>query len=100
MNPLTWLTKDQITGIVERLVTPLVVYLVAKDYIPAAISTDIQAAIVAVVLAFYAAWINRPNSIIRAANNLDKVSSVVTSDKKLGDDPTLPKVISGTDAHD
>lgn len=90
--------NNQVQGVAERIVAALVLYFVNQGYIPVALSADLQTVIVAVVMLGWAWYVNRPNSIIKAANKLDKVERIETTDTALAADPSLAKVVPSTDS--
>lgn len=60
-------TKDQFSGVADRLAIAVVTYLVAKGYVPQALSADlIQLLVIAAGLA-WGWYVNRPQAILQSA---------------------------------
>lgn len=98
MNPVA--TKDQTTGVIERLaygaILALMMKLVQKGYIDADMAAYIAGGVVAAAGAVYAWWINRPKAIAVAAASIPG-TTVVTTPELAAATPDQTNIVSSTD---
>lgn len=83
-------SRDQTTGIIERVIYGMVMFglskLVARGYIDGEMAAYIAGGVVTFAGGAYAWWINRPNALVAAVSNIpnpdaaDGRTVVVTAD--------------------
>lgn len=64
------MNKDQITGLLERGVTVLLTYIVAKGWIDMEIATELGPILIGIISLVYAWYINRPKMLIQSASQV------------------------------
>jgi len=78
------MTKDQLSGGLDRaltvLVTWLLTYLTTKGYITSSQAADFMPLILAIVTAIYGWYVNRPIAIAQSAAALPGTTVVTTAD--------------------
>lgn len=99
-------SKDQATGVIERLaygaILALMMKLVQKGYIDADMAAYIAGGVVAAAGSIYAWWINRPKAILKAAAAVPNPASptgltqVITSPQLAQATPDQPNIVSST----
>lgn len=90
---MTW---DQIKGIIERIVLVGLTWAATRGYITSADVATISAAVLAVIGAAYAWWINRPKAIAQAAANIPN-TTVVTTPALAAATPETSNIVSNTE---
>lgn len=90
------LTKDQFSGIADRLAIALVSYAVAKGYVPQAMSADlIQLLVIGAGLA-WGWYVNRPVAIMESATAIPGTKVVTTPDLAAAT-PANPNIVSNAE---
>lgn len=93
------MTKDQTTGILERIVyavaMAVLTKLVAKGYIDQDMAAYLAAGVVTFVGGAWAWWINRPKALAIAAANTG--ATVITSEAIAQSTPNHPNILSNTE---
>jgi hypothetical protein len=88
------ITFDQIRGPIERVLYVGFGWLVAKGYISNAEVANYMTLALAVLAACYGWWQNRPKAIMQSAEALLDVKKIVTTDRAMSADPSLPKTVA------
>lgn len=88
------ITYDQIRGPLERVVYIGLGWLVARGFITSAEVANYATLILAVGAAVYGWWQNRPKAIIQSAEALPGTQRIITTNKDLSADPSLPKTVA------
>lgn len=81
---------EMLKGAIERVATVAVTFMVARGYIPAALSADLVLLIVAAGSLGWGLWVNRQAALVQAAASMPQVSKVVVDDPKLARETTQP----------
>lgn len=76
--------SEQIKGIIERIVTVVVTYAVAKNWIPVGISDQVIAVVIGLVTIFLGWKLNTQPSLVAATQSLPDVKAVVTQPTAAG----------------
>lgn len=61
---------EQVKGIIERILTVVVTYLVAKGYVPQAIGPEIVTAAIGVITVIYGFYVNRASNLAAATQQV------------------------------
>lgn len=77
-------TTDQVKGITDRLVAVLLTWLVAKGYIGRDDALEYGPIAIALAMAFYAWWVNRPKAIVQSAAAIPGTTVVTTPELASG----------------
>lgn len=91
----TNLTWDQMKGVVERLVGLGLLWAVARGLIDQQAAIDYGPYVVALISAIYAAWHNRPKSLVQRAAAVPG-TAVVTTPELANSTPEMNIVSSAT----
>lgn len=59
---------EQVKGIIERIVTVVITYLVAKGYVPQALGPEIVTVVIGVITVAWGWYVNTPKVLATAAD--------------------------------
>lgn len=74
------MTKDQISGVADRLLVVLATYMVAKGYITQSQAAEYIPLVLALASAIYGWYVNRPVAIAQSAAALPGTTVITTPD--------------------
>ncbi len=78
-------TWNQISGIAERAILMLLMYLAGRGYISASDATSYAALILGILGVVWGWYVNRDVHIIKDASQLPKVENIILNDKAMAD---------------
>lgn len=88
---------EQIKGILERIVTVLITYAVAKGWFTQGVGAEIGTAVVAVLTAAIGWYLNRPSILAQAVTDTTPGTKIVTTAAVANALPNNPNVVSNTE---
>lgn len=90
------MNKDQLSGAGDRAVTVFITWLfttaVNHGWVSASAAADYAPLALAVAVAVYGWWVNRPAAVVKAASNIPEVDTAKL--KAAIDDPNLKQAVA------
>lgn len=89
------MTKDQVTGVIDRIVIAVLTYAVARGWVSQGDVAQFGPAIVGLLAAIYGWYVNRPHSILKSAAALPTVDKIVVNNPETAAAIPSEKVTNG-----